>query len=496
MLIVGAGATGLTLACDLKRRGLAVRIIDAAEGGFVGSRAKGLQPRSLEVFDDLGVINRLKSRSTLYPPLGLHFGPVTIKRTMIKLHTASADIPYPNTFLTPQYETDQSLRERLVELGGTVEQSKRLSFFTQRNAVVEAIFEVGGGDFEAIRARYMVGADGASSSVRRGLGIAFAGTTDDSDRMIVADITASGISRNRWHIWPRFRGRFTALCPLPNGRFQLMHKLGRRDAINLSPAEIDQTVRTHFRGSRIRVHDVHWSSIWRPNTRLASHYRVDQVLLAGDAAHVHPLTGGQGLNMGVQDAYNLGWKLGQVLAGANDSLLESYEAERRPVAARVLHLATGLYADLSKNPLVAMKRGDDERQLTLSYRHGPLGSDSTAPGLLPGDRAADAPVTLTSGASTTLFDLFRGPWFTALTLGTAATTAFQQARWPESGAAVKCVALDAANNTQFRAIYGLNSEAAILVRPDGYIIARTSGNPRNIATWPTLPLFPAPAPAV
>ena len=106
VLIAGAGAAGLTLATDLQRRGVSYRLIDAAPHGFEGSRAKGIQPRTAEVFDDLGVLPLLEPRSTLYPPLGIHLGPLTLRRTMIKLHEPTDDIPHPNTLLAPQYATE------------------------------------------------------------------------------------------------------------------------------------------------------------------------------------------------------------------------------------------------------------------------------------------------------------------------------------------------------------------------------------------------------
>ncbi|WP_353828274.1 FAD-dependent monooxygenase [Agromyces sp. SYSU T0242] len=491
VLIVGAGATGLTLACDLQRRGVSHRLIDAAPHGFEGSRAKGVQPRSAEVFDDLGVLARLESRSTLYPPLGIHLGPVTLKRTMIALHDATPDVPHANTLLAPQYATDQSLRERLEELGGSVEYATRLGAFEQDADGVVASLESGAGT-ETVRARYLVGADGGGSTVRRGLGIAFEGTTDESDRMIVADVTVSGLGRDRWHIWPRSKGRFVALCPLPGDTFQLMLKLRPNDPADLDTAAVDRMVRDVVGGSKVRVHDIHWSSVWRPNIRLAERYRRGRMFLAGDAAHVHPPTGAQGLNTGVQDAYNLGWKLGQVLAGAPDALLDTYESERQPVAARVLGLASGLYAHLGDRPLAATKRGDEERQLSLSYRGGPLApGDLDAPGLQPGDRAPDSPVVLDDGARTTLFDEFRGPSFSLVAIGDRAAEACRDLSWTSAGAPVRMIALDGSSNEPFRRITGIPGDGAVLVRPDGYVAAIARDSLDDVRDWPALPVFPS-----
>ncbi len=475
VLIAGAGASGLTLATDLQRRGVSFRVIDAAATGFEGSRAKAVQPRTQEVFDDLGVLPLLEPRGMLYPPLGVHLGPLTLKRTMIKLYDPTDDAPHSNTLLAPQYSIDASLRERLTQLGGRIEYNTRLLSYEQGDEGVTASVEGPSGP-EQIKARYLVGADGGSSAVRRGAEIAFSGTTDETDRMIIADLTVSGLSRDRWHIWPRNAGRFMALCPLPGDTFQLMLKLRTEDPADPDRVTIDRMVREFIGRTKVHVEEIHWSSVWRPNTRIAERYRAGSVFLVGDAAHVHPPTGGQGLNTGVQDAYNLGWKLGQVLAGAPDALLDTYEAERQPVAARVLGLASELYARTSDRPMAATVRGDEERQLKLTYRGGPLSPESATPaeGVSSGDRAPDSPVL---AGSRRLFDTFRGPHFTLLAIGSSAVDAAAEIVRPEAGATLVTVAL-ADDNPTFRRIYGIDGDAHVLVRPDGYVayVARGGWN--------------------
>lgn len=480
VLIVGAGASGLTLACDLQRRGVHYRIIEASAHGFEGSRAKGIQPRTSEVMDDLGVLAALRSRSTLYPPLGVHLGPFTIRRTMIKLHQATEDVPFANTLLAPQSATDQSLRERLEELGGAIEYGTRLTSYEQDSEGVSVVMETASGP-SSVRAAYIVGADGGSSAVRKSAGIAFQGTTDESDRMIVADLSLSGLSRDRWHIWPRHAGRFMALCPLPNGSFQLMLKLRPTDPATLDRDGIEQLITPILRRAKIQVGAVLWSSVWRPNIRLAERYRVGRVLLVGDAAHVHPPTGAQGLNTGVQDAYNLGWKLGQVLAGAPDSLLDSYETERQPVAARVLGLATSLYAHLKDRPMAATVRGDEERQLGLSYRTGPLTSGELPSDgrVVDGDRAPDAGIVLSDGQRTTLFDVFRGPHFSLIASSARAAEEARRVPQPASGAELRLVTLAPSQNATFARLFGIDDDALVVVRPDGYILIVT-GNAERV----------------
>ncbi|OUC93092.1 FAD-dependent monooxygenase [Streptosporangium minutum] len=467
VLVVGAGPAGLTLACDLQRRGVNHRIVNAAEHGFAGSRAKGVQPRTLEVFDDLGILPELQSRGTFYPLLGLHLGPLTLPWVMYRRHKATEHVPHPNTMLVPQFETDACIRRRLEELGGTVEYGTRLPSY-QQDADSLVVTVEGPGGTEQIRTRFLVGADGGASTVRLTAGIDFVGTTDETDRMIVADVTLSGLSRKRWHVWPRNNGRFMALCPLPGSeKFQLMLKLRPDEKADLSQAAVDRLVQEFVGLANLHVREIHWASVWRPNIRLAERYRSGNVFLVGDAAHVHPPTGAQGLNTGVQDAYNLGWKLAQVLAGAPDALLDSYEAERQPVAARVLGLSSELYAGMSDRPLTAVKRGDEERQLTLSYAAPATERQEGAVGA--GDRAPDARYTDALGHSGRLFDLFRGPHFTLIAIGDAAIDALEHLNWPDTGAPLTTVAIPSGAAPGLTRSYGIQGPTHVLVRPDGYV---------------------------
>jgi 2-polyprenyl-6-methoxyphenol hydroxylase-like FAD-dependent oxidoreductase len=470
VLVAGAGPAGLTLACDLQRRGVRLRVIDAADHGFEGSRAKGIQPRTQEVLDDLGILADVQSHSALYPLLGAHVGPLTVPWMMIKHRKPTEDVPHPNTLLVAQYDTDAAIRRRLEQLGGTAEYRTRLASYEQDADGVVATVE-GPAGLERIRTRYLVGADGGGSVVRRTAGIDFIGDTDESDRMIVADVTLTGLPRNRWHVWPRGNGRFMALCPLPDGdTFQLMLKLRPDEKADLGREAMNRLVQ-EFAGTRLHVTEVHWASVWRPNIRLAQRYRSGRVFLVGDAAHVHPPTGGQGLNTGVQDAYNLGWKLAQVLAGAPDALLDTYEAERQPIAARVLGLSTDIYARMSNRPLAAATRGDEERQLALTYRGGPLAADSDdeTPNVTAGDRAPDAHYLDTGGHAGRLFDAFRGAHFTLVAVGEPAVSALEHISWPGTGAALKTVEIPEKDAAGVRRIYGITGPAQILVRPDGYV---------------------------
>src|SRR4051794_17426482 len=412
VLIVGAGPTGTTLAIDLIRRGITVRLIDKEPHAFDGSRAKGIQPRTLEIFDDLGAISDILDHGSLYPKMGIHLGsklgidlgPVTIPWRMIAKGQPGPDIPYPDTWLIPQSSTVAALHARLQTTGGRVELGTELTDFTIEPTGVTAQVTTSDGAEATITARYLVGADGGSSRVRRNSGIEFGGSTDEADRILLVDAEATGgLSRNYWHVWPGRSKRFIGACPLPHtDLFQWMIRLAPGEEPPQGAHEITENIRSHTHDQKLGVRNIVWQSVFRPNIRLAECYRRGAVLLAGDAAHVHTPAGAQGLNTGVGDAYNLGWKLAQVLAGADDALLETYQAERQPIAASVLGLSTKKYDRLGTLDPSSIKRGKDEKQLTLTYHGGPL---APTPGhrtatLRAGDRTPDVELLTTEGART------------------------------------------------------------------------------------------------
>jgi 2-polyprenyl-6-methoxyphenol hydroxylase-like FAD-dependent oxidoreductase len=393
VLIVGAGPTGLTLAIDLARRGISLRIIDASPGPFEGSRGKGIQPRTLEVFDDLGVIEPILAQGDFYPKFRFHCGPFSLRTGSLGTrHPASEQVPYPNLWMVPQSKTESILRERLRGLGNEVEFGKALAGFSQNENEVTASLSTG----EIVKAKFLVGCDGGRSTVRKTLGLPLQGETVADKLAFVADLEIQNLDRNDWHIWPLAKGGAVGLCPLPNtSLFQFI-------AEEVS-SEADLAARIR-KATGHHVQRVAWSSTYRPSVRMVERYRVGRVLLAGDAAHVHPPAGGQGLNTGVQDAYNLGWKLAGVIRGEPDSLLDTYEAERLPIAAAVLGLSKHLHQTRS------IKRGDATNQLALHYRGSSLSSGVALGVLHPGDRMPDA--KLEDG--TRLFDHLRGPHATEI----------------------------------------------------------------------------------
>ncbi|GAB0104734.1 FAD-dependent monooxygenase [Nocardia sp. JMUB6875] len=464
VLVAGAGPTGLTLAIDLARRGLAVRIIDKAEEFFAGSRGDGIQPRTLEVFEDLGVLDAVLAQGAPQAPLLIHVdGQFVMERRMSQWREPTAEVPHPNPWVLAQADTERVLRERLAEFGVRVELGTALVEFDGDEDGVTAVLERAGVR-ERVRVDYLVGADGGRSTVRKALAIAFEGNTDESIRMLLGDVRADVLDHSvgYWFSDSSAPMDGIALMPLPGGRkFQFATGLDADSGTDL--AVLQDYVTRRSRRHDIVLSELSWSTVWRPNVRLAQRYRVGRVFLAGDAAHVHPPTGGQGLNTGVQDAHNLGWKLEAALRNpgpASEALLDSYETERRGVAARVLGLSTALLDKTVKGNPDAMDR-EGTHQLDISYRD----PADTATGLRVGDRAPDAPLTDANGRTVRLFELFRGPHATELTFEGADSKIVRVLAAESASGAAEFVdtegyarrAYDAARNTR------------VFVRPDGYV---------------------------
>ncbi|MFC9994179.1 FAD-dependent monooxygenase [Nocardia sp. NPDC127526] len=496
VLIAGAGPTGLTLGIDLARRGIAVRIVDAAETFFDGSRGDGLQPRTLEVFHDLGVLDAVLAAGAPQAPMRVHLGgEFAGERRMTEWREPTPDIPYPNGWVLGQSDTEGVLRERLAEFGVKVESATALTGFTADDGGVTATLTHHGGT-EEVRADYLIGADGGRSTVRRTLGIAFEGTTDESIRMLLGDVRADALdhSYGYWFAEPDAPMEGFAMSPLPGGRkFQFAAPLSGDSGADLEV--LQDYVHRLSRRTDIVLSDLTWSTVWRPNIRLAERFRVGRVFLAGDAAHAHPPTGGQGLNTGVQDAYNLGWKLAAALRDPgeeSEALLDTYETERRAVAAKVLGLSSEILDKTVNGDADAMSREGTD-QLDISYRnllsHSDPVSHSIADdgALQAGDRAPDAPLTTGTGEKVSLFELFRGPHATLLVFGgtpdeTDSSDPGRSAALPATQIRVVSIAgpdaepaegilVDAGGHAH-RA-YSATPGTRALVRPDGYLALLT-----------------------
>jgi len=460
VLICGAGAAGLTLAVELARRGLAFRLIDKLPEPFPGSRGKGIQPRTLEVFEDLGILDRIIAAGGPYPPERIYQADGRFTESdMVAVQSPSPAEPYTMPVMLPQFMTEGILRGRLQELGHAPAFGCELTGFTQDNDGVTAALSHG----ETVRARYLIGADGGRSFVRKTLGIDFAGKTLGV-RALVADVALTGLDRDAWHRFNDGGPDMIMLCPLAGtDLFQLQAPVPPEGEIDLSAVGLDALVAQRTGRHDIRIHAVSWASAYTMNARLAEQYRVGRAFLVGDAAHIHPPTGGQGLNTSVQDAYNLGWKLAAVLRGAAGALLDTYEEERRPIARDMLGLSTKLL-DAAKQGEI--RRGRETRQLDLGYPASSLALEQPArtDGLRAGDRAPDARLRDGAGRTLRLFDWFKGPHWTLLGTGSSKMT-------PRPGLSIHVIGSqgDAQDAwADFRNAYGTEGDW-VLVRPDGYI---------------------------
>jgi 2-polyprenyl-6-methoxyphenol hydroxylase-like FAD-dependent oxidoreductase len=453
VVVVGAGPTGLVAALELARRGIGVRLLDAAPAPFAGSRGKGLQPRSLELLDVVGgVTDRLVALGRTHLPVR-RYGPDGVHDEPPRGTAPTPDTPWPSTLLLPQWRVEQVLRERLAECGVVPEQGVRVDDVQVTDEGVTVGTTAG-----PVSARHLVGADGGSSSVRRALDVPFLGETREEIRMVVADVELEGLDREHWHQWGSPSGApysWVALCPLPaTSTWQLQ-------AGPLDDREPDESVLAEIvgaRGPRVRLREVAWRSVWRLNVRMVADFRVGPVFLAGDAAHVHSPAGAQGMNTGIGDAMNLGWKLAAVLRGAEPALLDTYTAERLPIAAGVLGISTELSGGAMWARTAAQVRTTS--QLDLSYRDGPLGSPDEGDGPRPGDRAPDAPV----GDSTVFLRRREADW---------TVLAGEPVAVP--GAAVVVVG-DAARET-----YAMAPGEVVAIRPDGYVGRR--GTADEVRAW-------------
>jgi hypothetical protein len=290
-------------------------------------------------------------------------------------------------------------------------------------------------------------------------GVDFPGETLGA-RAIVADVKLEGIGCDAWH---RFGSEMQQimLCPLAGtDLFQVQGPVPLEGEVDLTAEGLTQLVAERT-GLDFAIRSVTWASAYSMNARLAERYRVGHVFLAGDAAHIHPPTGGQGLNTSVQDSYNMGWKLAAVLGGAPEELLATYEEERRPIAAGMLGLATRLLGGSKQG---TMRRGRETRQLELGYPRTSLALQTRE---RDGDRAPDAPVRGAAGQPTRLFSLFSGPHWTLLGCDTDRADVA-----PRHGLRIHIIGphgdvVD--DGGHFRDAYGLSPGDWVLVRPDSYV---------------------------
>ncbi|MBB5162427.1 NAD(P)/FAD-dependent oxidoreductase [Mycobacterium sp. AZCC_0083] len=333
VLIVGAGPTGLTLAASMLAKGTRATIVDRQAEGANTSRAGAINARTLEVLEGLDVSRRMVKEGVQAPNFTIRDG----RKVLIPIDFSRLPSAYPYTLLLPQNDTERLLLERVVELGGEVRRPKVLATVVQDADGVTATFE----DGDVVRAAYIVGADGMQSTVREQAGIGFHGDKYEQS-FVLADVHLTGEAPTDEVVLFWAAAGLTVVAPLPNGAFRVVAPVD--DAPEVPSADFVQRI-LDDRGygvGRMMVTDVVWGSRFRIHHRVADTYRSGRILLAGDAAHVHSPAGGQGMNLGIQDAVALAEALTRVLGGAPDAVLDDYAAARRPIAQQVITLTDRL----------------------------------------------------------------------------------------------------------------------------------------------------------
>ena len=528
VLVVGAGPTGLTLASQLARFGVRFRVIDKQVDRAHESRALGVQARTLEILQTLGLGDTLVSRGSHTTQLRLHVDrgePATLDLG----HVPRADTRFPFILFVGQPQLEGVLAGYLAESGAAIERGVELTTARPEAEHVVCTLRHHDGRHESICARYVAGCDGAHSDVRKMAGIDFEGGAYPQN-FVLGDVEADNLERGAIHAFGAGNGvaMFFPLGHPATWRVMAMDA-GRRQPQSspdevvstqpLSLAELQTMIEEPTFGS-VRLSDAAWLTRFRLHHRQASRYREGRMFLAGDAAHIHSPVGAQGMNTGIQDAWNLGWKLALVAQGrANPSLLDSYQAERWPVG-RILLRATdrlfGAFAQsVSGHPVMSPIRKLLVRrvvapalsrprirsaafhfvsQLGVHYRTSPAiaeGEPRLHAGARAGDRLPDAPLEH-DGRRTFLQREVAGPSLHLLLCGDVSAWRVEQLNQLEQNYADLLAVTTVGGSddgatlvdTEGQALrqLGVRDHAQYVVRPDGHIAFRCAGADLAAAT--------------
>jgi len=437
VLVVGAGPVGLAMASELARLGVGVRIVDKTAARSDRSKALVLWTRTLELMRIMGCVDAFLG-------IGLHATHASLRsgaRELVRLGFDRLDSPYPFGLLLPQSETERLLEAHLNEHGVEVERETELTGFEADASGVTSTLRHADGHEERLRSDWLVGCDGAHSTVRHALGFEFEGEAEPND-WLLADIHLQGFDRDDEVTIFLHRIGVLALFPMGGGRFRVIADRGPRredPGATVAPTLEDVQDVLDVRGpGSLRAGNPVWLTYFGINERKVRDYRAGRVLLAGDAAHIHSPAGGQGMNTGLQDACNLSWKLALVCRGAATAaspLLASYSPERSAVAAHVLSGAAALTRmGTMRNPLLqglrnfilplAMRLPALRRtivtmlgELDIAYRDSLLSRRAPgagSAGLQAGERVVDQPVRLLDGTSAGLYERLRSGRFLVL----------------------------------------------------------------------------------
>lgn len=502
VLIVGAGPTGLTAANLLARSGIKFRIIDKTDGPTEESRALVVHAKTLELFDKLELADRAVEGGQEMGVAEVLRGGKSVGKISFFEDGQDQRTSYPMALIYEQHRTERLLIQGLEEADGRIEWNTELLDLSQTSDGVRATVRRSDGSEETIEARWVIGADGASSPVRHYLDLDFEGDTYEQT-LFLADLEMdSKLEDHRVYI-DITRTGFYGLFPMPGERrFRLIGNVtGELEGKEAFTTEDVQRTLDEHSGLRTRITSLHWSSIYRTHRRMTERFRVGRVFLAGDAAHIHSPAGGQGMNTGIGDAYNLGWKLASVVKGeAKPELLDSYEAERMPFARAILNgsdqafsligdvnnpiaqrlkvlVAPMLFRIVSEVPILRKWGFWFVSQLWTSYKDSPAveGSEQVKKGPRAGDRAPYG--LLESGES--VFALLRGPNHYLLIFEGKEPdpTRLEAGNEEIEGlldryAAPVSIYTISAENKQLHERYGAKAPSLFLVRPDGHVAYR------------------------
>ncbi|MGL3212589.1 FAD-dependent monooxygenase [Bradyrhizobium sp. BR 1433] len=460
VVIAGGGPTGLMLAGELALAGIDVAIVERrAREDLIGARAGGLHARTIEVLDQRGIGDRFVALGTRHPAVPFHSHLVPLEIT---------DFPTRRNFTLGlrQNHIERLLGEWVGELAVPIIRARDVTGFTQDDAGVDVELS----DGQLLRAQYLVGCDGGRSLVRKAAGIEFAGW-DPTTSWLIAEAEMSG--EPEWGFRQHDTGTSAIGKAEDGGRVRLVlteRQLGTDREPTLR--DVSEALVAAY-GTDFGIHSPVWISRFTDMTRQAVTYRKQRVLLAGDAAHVHPPMGGQGLNIGVQDAVNLGWKLARVVKQiAPDSLLDTYQAERHPVAARVLrntmaHVALNRTDPRTRalNEIVSdLLRMDEPRRCFAAMMSGlDLHYDLGDGHPLLGRRMPDLDLVTANGPMKVFALLHRAR---PVLLNFGAPGGIAIAGWTDR---VQLVDAEYRGAWELPAHGTVSAPTAVLVRPDGYV---------------------------
>lgn len=337
VLIIGAGPTGLVLALWLTKLGASVRIIDKTTEPGTTSRALAVHARTLELYSQLDLADMIIAKGHMVPAVGLWVSGKQEAR--VSFEEVGANVtPYPFLHIFPQDEHEQLLVARLEALGISVERQTELISYEENGSGIMAKLRGPEGQEIACEAAYIAGCDGARSTVRKIMGASFPGGTY-KQIFYVADVEASGPAMSGELAVDLDEADFLAIFPLAGeGRARLIGTVRDERAEQADSLKFEDVSDRAIEKLKLIVSKVNWFSTYHVHHRVTDNFRKGRAFLLGDAAHIHSPVGGQGMNTGIGDAINLAWKLKAVLDGrANDALLDSYEAERRPFAKRLVN---------------------------------------------------------------------------------------------------------------------------------------------------------------